>query len=93
VDVAKVHAVLDRYRAGEPVEFRAPRTRESGRQRFVYIDVLVPGDWSVARGHDLAERVAADIAGELPGATTFASLVPRDDVTAGTVDAEAAGRH
>jgi len=63
---------------GEPVEFHTLRTRESGRQRFVYIDVLVPGDWTVTRGHDLAERVAVDIARDLPGTTTFTHLQPRE---------------
>jgi cation diffusion facilitator family transporter len=80
-DVAKVHAVIDRYRAEEPVDFHALRTRASGRQRFVYIDMLVPGGWTIARGHDLAERIAADVERELPDTTTFTHLEPRDDAT------------
>jgi cation diffusion facilitator family transporter len=78
-DVARVHAVLDRYRSAHAVDFHAVRTRESGRQRFVYVDVLVPGTWTVQRGHDLADHVEADIAAELPGAVTFTHIEPRED--------------
>ena len=39
------------------IRFHALQTRQSGRQRFVSMHVLVPGDWSVTRGHDLLEAV------------------------------------
>lgn len=45
--------------AGERVQFHAVRTREAGHQQFVAMHVLVPGGWSVQRGHDLLERVEA----------------------------------
>lgn len=75
-DVARVHAVVERYRADDHVDVRALRTRESGRRRFVYATVLVPEDWSVRRGHDLLDRFEADIARELPGVVTFTHLEP-----------------
>ncbi len=75
-DVAVVNGVLDRYRASEPVEFLPPRTRESGRQRFVYLTVRAPGDWSVRAGHDLLDRLEADLQDALPGVTVFTHLEP-----------------
>jgi cation diffusion facilitator family transporter len=75
-DVAVVNAVLDRYRASEPVQFLPPRTRESGRQRFVYLTVRAPGDWSVRTGHDLLDRLEADLRDALPGVTVFTHLEP-----------------
>ena len=77
-DVAEIEALLDRYRA-EGVDFHALRTRESGRQRFVYVHLLVPDDWSVKHGHDTAERFEADLTALLPGVVTFAHVEPRDD--------------
>ena len=53
---ARVEEVLERY-AGEEVRFHAVRTREAGHRSFVTLHVLVPGSWSVQRGHDLAEEV------------------------------------
>lgn len=75
-DSAKVKAVLDRCRGTDGIEFAPVRTRESGRQRFVYVTMRVPGDWSVKRGHDLADQVEHEMARELPGAVTFTHVEP-----------------
>jgi cation diffusion facilitator family transporter len=77
-DVAEIESLLDRYRA-EGIDFHALRTRESGRQRFVYVHVLVPDDWTVKHGHDAAERFKTDLAALLPDVITFAHVEPRDD--------------
>lgn len=75
-DVAAVNVVLDRYRAAEPVVILPPRTRESGRQRFVYLTVRVPGAWTVRAGHDLLDRLEADLRQALPGVVVFTHLEP-----------------
>lgn len=75
-DTLKVGQVIDRYRTERAVEFRSLRTQESGRQRFVYVDVLVPGDWSISRAHEVAEQFETDIAEVLPGSITFTHLEP-----------------
>jgi cation diffusion facilitator family transporter len=77
-DLVAIEAILDRYRR-EGIDFHALRTRESGRQRFVYIHVLVPDEWTVKHSHDVAERFKADLATVLPGVITFAHVEPRDD--------------
>lgn len=78
-DAERIHAVIEAIREEQPVDFHALRTRESGRHRFVYVDLLVPDNWTVKRGHDLAERLEADIAEALPGTVTFVHLEPRHD--------------
>ena len=78
-DVAEIERILAWYRQERGIEFHAVRTRESGRQRFIYLHVLVPGDWTVRQGHFVAEEVKADLAGVLPGAVTFAHVEPVDD--------------
>lgn len=75
-DVTAVNAVLDRYREPGVVTILPPRTRESGRQRFVYLVVRVPGDWTVRAGHDLLDRIEADLAESLPGVVVFSHLEP-----------------
>ncbi|MFZ3393547.1 cation diffusion facilitator family transporter [Rhodococcus sp. 7Tela_A2] len=75
-DVAAVDAVLERYRQGGSVVVLPPRTRQSGRQRFVYLTVRVPGDWTVRAGHDLLDRLEADLRDALPGTTVFTHLEP-----------------
>lgn len=78
-DIARVEAVLDRYRSAGSVRFDVARTREAGRQRFVYVNLTVPGDWTVARSHDLADSLEGDIGRELLGATTFVHVEPAPD--------------
>ncbi|WP_168704377.1 cation diffusion facilitator family transporter [Gordonia paraffinivorans] len=55
-----IEAVLDRHRA-DGIVFHDIRTREAGHQRFVQLHMLVPGDWSVQRAHDLAEEVEGEL--------------------------------
>jgi cation diffusion facilitator family transporter len=49
-DIDRVTTALDRLRTTE-VDFTDLRTRESGRHRFVTLTVLVPGTWTIDRGH------------------------------------------
>lgn len=77
-DLTQVRQVLDRYRSNNSVTILPPRTRASGRQRFVYLTVRVPGDWTVRAGHDLLDHVEADVRAALPGTTVFTHLEPSD---------------
>ncbi|MGA7689335.1 MAG: cation diffusion facilitator family transporter [Jiangellales bacterium] len=77
-DQASIAHVVAEYEA-QGVRFHALRTREAGQHRFVYVHVLVPGDWTVQRGHDLCERFERDLALALPGTTTFTHLEPVED--------------
>ena len=61
------------------VEFHALRTRSAGRRRFISMHVLVPGSWSVKRGHDLSERIEKDITQALPMSTVFIHIEPLED--------------
>jgi cation diffusion facilitator family transporter len=77
-DLAAIESILARYRR-EGIDFHALRTRESGRQRFVYVHVLVPDEWTVKRSHDVVERFKADLTTVLPDVVTFAHVEPRSD--------------
>jgi len=75
---AQVQAALARH-AEAGVQFHAVRTRQSGARRFVSMHVLVPGAWTVARGHALLEAIEADVRGALPLTTVFTHLEPVED--------------
>ena len=70
--------VLSRY-ASEGIQYHALRTRHAGSRSFISLHVLVPGDWTVQRGHDLLEQVERDIRSAIPGATVFTHLEPAGD--------------
>ncbi len=76
-DRAVVDELVASYRA-RGIDFHALRSREAGRHRFVYVHVLVPGDWTVVAGHDLCEEFEREVALALPGTTTFTHLEPLD---------------
>ncbi|MBP6178367.1 MAG: cation transporter [Anaerolineales bacterium] len=61
------------------VEHHALRTRQSGSRKFVSLHVLVPGEWTVDRGHQLLEQIEADIRKALPGVTVFTHLESLND--------------
>ena len=65
----------------EGIQFHALRSRQSGMRRFVSFHVLVPGDWTVQRGHELLERIDADIRDRLDNVTVFTHIEPIDDPT------------
>jgi cation diffusion facilitator family transporter len=76
-----IKAVLDRY-AGEEVHYHALRTRQSGPRRFVSVHILVPGAWSVMQGHDLVEKIEADLRAALPLVSVLTHLEPLEDPAA-----------
>lgn len=78
-DHAAIDAVLAHYQAREGIRFHALRTREAGARRFVSLHVLVPGAWTVQAGHDLVERLEADLDAALGGAAVFTHLEPVED--------------
>jgi cation diffusion facilitator family transporter len=78
---AAVRAVLARHE-GPEVRFHAVRTRMAGARRFVSMHVLVPGAWTVRRGHDLLEEVEAEVRAAIPHATVFTHLEALEDPAA-----------
>ncbi len=69
-DQEAITRVLSRYEE-EGIRFHALRTRAAGPRRFVSMHVLVPGRWSVQRGHDLSEDIEKNLAEALQGNSTF----------------------
>ncbi len=64
---------------GSDVQFHALRTRQAGSRAFVSVHVLVPGAWTVQRGHDVVEEVEFALRERLPYATVFTHLEPAED--------------
>lgn len=77
-DLAAVRKALDRFSA-EGVQFHALRSRQAGARKFISVHVLVPGDWTVQRGHELLERIEGEIRNSVTGSTVFTHLESLDD--------------
>jgi cation diffusion facilitator family transporter len=77
-DQKKILMILSRYE-NEGIRFHALRTRASGQRRFISMHVLVPGKWTVQRGHDLSEKIERDLAAALPQSAFFIHIEPSED--------------
>ena len=73
-----IRGALDPHH-GEGITYHALRTRRSGPRRFVSMHLLVPGAWTVQRGHDLVEHIEAQIREQLPNTTITVHLEPLED--------------
>lgn len=70
--------ILNTYDS-QNIQFHALRTRVAGARRFVSFHILVPGEWTVKRGHALCEEIELIIMKALPGTYVFTHLEPLED--------------
>ena len=78
-DNARIHAILDAHAEPGRIEFHAVRTRESGARQFMEMHMLVPGDWTVQRGHDAMEDLVEKIVAQFPAMRVTGHLEPVSD--------------
>ncbi len=57
-DQATITSVIGEF-VGADVQIHGVRARVAGHQQHVAMHVLVPGEWTVQRGHDLLEQIEA----------------------------------
>ena len=77
-ELERIEAILASYRR-HGLDFHALRTRQAGRRAFITLHLLVPGSWTVQRGHDWSERIEADLRAALPGVHVTTHLEPIED--------------
>lgn len=73
-----ITTILNSYKK-QGIQFHAIRTRTAGTRRFVSFHVLVPGEWTVQRGHDLSEEIELAICEALPATHVTTHLEPVED--------------
>ncbi len=72
-----VRGIFERYQ----VEYHALRTRQAGSRRFLSVHILVPGEWTVQKGHDLVEEIEKALVRALPGLVCTTHLEPLEDAS------------
>ncbi len=77
-EMARIEGIFGRYRE-EGIQFHDLRTRVSGMHRFMTVHVLVPGGFTVQEGHDLLERIEAQIRAALGNIAIVTHLEPLED--------------
>jgi len=77
-DMAAMTRVLRAHEA-DGIQFHALRSRQAGARKFVTVHVLAPGDWTIQRGHQLVDRIEAEIRQAVPDAIVTTHLEPLED--------------
>ncbi len=77
-ELEAIDRVLEHYRE-QGLDFHALRTRQAGSRAFVTLHVLVPGAWTVQKGHDWLERIEADIRRVVQNCNVTTHLEPKED--------------
>jgi cation diffusion facilitator family transporter len=73
-----IRTVLGRFTSAE-VSWHRLLTREAGNRRFMQFDLLVPGEWTVQRGHDLVEDITDALVAEFPDIDVLCHIEPAED--------------
>ncbi len=77
-EVKQIRAVIERVL--EPnMTYHALRTRRAGSRRFADYHLLVPGDYSVARAHDIEVVIGRAIEEALPGLEVSTHIEPIEE--------------
>jgi cation diffusion facilitator family transporter len=76
-ELAAVKRLLDEA-ASRGIQWHALRTRQAGMRRFLSVHLLMPGDWTIARGHEVAEEIEQALIAVVPRLTAVTHLEPAE---------------
>jgi len=75
----QIEHIFDQHRK-TGIEFHSLMTRQAGQRKFISVHILVPGEWTVQRGHDLLEIIEGQVRDNFPfPVTVFTHLEPVED--------------
>jgi cation diffusion facilitator family transporter len=75
---AEINGIVAEFATGE-VRIHRVRARVAGHEQHVAMHVLVPGSWTVQRGHDLLEQIEDRFRETFDGVTVDTHLEPIED--------------
>ncbi len=75
----KIFRSLEQYKS-QNIDFHSLMTRQAGQRKFIALHILVPGRWTIQKGHNIAEEIEKNIRGifDVP-VTVFTHLEPKED--------------
>jgi cation diffusion facilitator family transporter len=75
-DLQNIKSILDSYQDRE-VGYHAFRTRQAAARNFIAVHLLVPGQWTVEQGHELAEEIENSIMLAVPNTNIVTHIEPQ----------------
>ncbi len=77
-ELDSVKAILNEYKP-KGVDYHALRSRQAAARKFMVVHLLVPGSWSVARGHKLAEQIENQVRATISNTNIVTHVEPAED--------------
>ena len=77
-DLLKIREILSKYQK-KGMSYHGLKSRQSATRSFMSVHILVPGNWTVQKGHNLLEEIELAIGKNFPKMTVFTHLEPIED--------------
>jgi cation diffusion facilitator family transporter len=77
-EIGSVKSILDSYK-DQGVTYHALRSRQAAARKFMVVHLLVPGHWSVKRGHSLAEQIENQVMTAVENTNIVTHVEPIED--------------
>lgn len=77
-DQSKITSILDRYCA-DGMKYHSLYTRSAASKNFISFHLLLPGNWTVSRGHDMTKQIEDRVKLIFDDAEIFIHLEPLED--------------
>jgi cation diffusion facilitator family transporter len=77
-EITKVKSILDAHQT-EGIKYHALRSRQAAARKFLVVHLLVPGDWTVRQGHQVAEQIESEVINTIPYSNIATHIEPIED--------------
>ena len=76
--LTSVKSILDSYQS-QGVRYHALRSRQAAARKFLAVHLLMPGNWTIRKGHDLAEQIEIQVMESITNANIVTHIEPVED--------------
>jgi len=77
-ETVQIRSILDSYQT-QGVSYHSLRSRQAAARKFMAVHLLVPGDWTIRRGHQLAEQIEQQVMRTVPYSNIVTHIEPIED--------------
>jgi divalent metal cation (Fe/Co/Zn/Cd) transporter len=77
-EIVEVKSILDCYQT-EEISYHSLRSRQAAARKFLVVHLLVPGDWTVRKGHQVAEEIEQRVVATIPHSSIVTHIEPIED--------------
>jgi cation diffusion facilitator family transporter len=77
-ELQSIHAILGAYQS-QGVGYHALRSRQAAARKFLVVHLLLPGEWTISAGHELADQIENQVREAIPNSNIVTHIEPAND--------------